>query len=155
MNCRDKLETYLRENAVPFQVQHHPVAYTSQEVASKEHISGKFVAKVVIVVADGRKVMLVLPATLRVDFAKTAAAVGAKELRLAREDEFSTSFPECEVGAMPPFGNLYGLPVFVDRSLSEDETIIFQAGTHVDTMSVKYADFARLAQPTLTDLSRH
>jgi len=154
MRCRERLETYLRDNQVPFQVQNHPIAFTAQQVAATEHIPGRLLAKVVMVSADGRLAMLVLPTPYQVDLAKAAASLGAKEARLAQETEFSAAFPDCEVGAMPPFGNLYGLPVYVDRSLAEDDTIVFRAGTHTDTMSLKYADFERLAQPTLADFAR-
>jgi Ala-tRNA(Pro) deacylase len=147
MQCKDRLEAYLRDNQVPFQVQHHPPAYTAQEVAASEHIPGKLLAKVVMVFADGQLAMLALPAPHRVDPARAAAALGAKEVRLAQEAEFAAAFPDCEVGAMPPFGNLYGVPVYVDEALAEDETIVFRAGTHTDTMSLRYADFARLVRP--------
>ena len=80
--------------------------------------------------------------------------LGAQDVRLAREDEFASSFPDCEVGAMPPFGNLYGVPVIVDRALAEDDTIVIQAGTHTDTLSLKYSDFARLVEPTLAEFAR-
>ena len=153
MQCKDRLEAYLRDNAVPFQVQHHPLAYTAQEVAASEHIPGKLMAKVVVAFIDGTMAMLALPAPHRVDAAKAAAALGAKEVRLAHEQEFAAAFPDCEVGAMPPFGNLYDLPVYVDKALAEDETIVFRAGTHTDTMSVKYADFERLAKPTVADFA--
>jgi len=152
MNSKDKLETYLRDNKIPYQVQHHPLAYTAQDVAASEHIPGKMLAKVVMVVADGKMVMLALPAPKRVDLAKVGATLGAKDVRLAGEEEFGVLFPDCEVGAMPPFGNLYGLPVCVDQALAEDEVIVFRAGTHTDTMSVKYADFERLVKPTVADL---
>src|SRR3990172_7193008 len=107
MNCKERLEAYLRENKVPFQVVHHPLAYTAQEVAAAEHVPGKMLAKVVMVFADGKLVMLALPAPYRVDLSKAAAALGAREARLAHEEEFAAAFPDCEVGAMPPFGNLY------------------------------------------------
>ena len=152
MNSKDKLETYLRDNKIPYQVQHHPLAYTAQDVAASEHIPGKMLAKVVMVVADGKMVMLALPAPKRVDLAKVGATLGAQDVRLAGEEEFGVLFPDCEVGAMPPFGNLYGLPVCVDQALAEDEVIVFRAGTHTDTMSVKYADFERLVKPTVADL---
>lgn len=153
MQCKERLEAYLRQNGVPFETQHHRVAYTAQHVADAEHAPGKLVAKVVMVLADDRLAMLALPAPYRVDFGKAAAALGAKGIRLAGESEFSRVFPDCEVGAMPPFGNLYGLPVYVDRTLAEDERIIFQSGTHTDTMSVKYGDFARLVEPIVADLT--
>jgi Ala-tRNA(Pro) deacylase len=155
MECREKLESYLRQNAVPFELRHHPRAYTAQEVSEREHVPGKLVAKVVIVIADGKKAMLVVPAPWRVDLAKAAAVLGAKEARLAHEDEFVAAFPDCEVGAMPPFGNLYHLSVHVDPSLAEDEWILFQAGTHIDSMRLKYADFARLVKPTVASFATH
>jgi len=151
MRCRERLEAFLRENRVPFQVQHHVQAFTAQEVAQREHVAGQLVAKVVIVIADGKKAMLVLPAPVRVDLGRAAQALGASTARLAREDEFASAFPDCEPGAMPPFGNLYDLPVWVERALSADETIYFPAGTHADSMSLKYADFERLVKPTIAD----
>lgn len=150
---KEKLEAYLREHKVAFEVQHHPVAYTAQAVAQSEHVPGKMVCKVVMAVADGKMVMLALPAPLRVDLAKTASALGAKEVRLAHEDEFAALFPDCEVGAMPPFGNLYNTPVYVDQALAEDERIVFQACTHTDTISMAYADYARLASPKVVDIA--
>ena len=155
MGCKEDLEAYLRENKVPFQVQHHAVAYTAQEVAAAEHVPGRMLAKVVVLLGDGKLSMFVLPAPARVDVEKAAAVLGAKEARLAHEDEFADRFPGCEVGAMPPFGNLYDIPLYVDKSLSEDETIVFEAGTHTDTMSMKYADFERLAKPTVAEFVRH
>ena len=112
-------------------------------------------AKVVMLSADGRLCMFVLPAPAKVDLEKAAGVVSAKEARLAHEDEFADRFPGCEVGAMPPFGNLYDVPLYVDKSLAQDETIVFEAGTHTDTMSMKYADFERLAKPTVAEFARH
>ena len=155
MNCKDRLEAYLRENKVPFQVVHHPLAYTAQEIAASEHVPGKMLAKVVMVFADGKMAMLALPAPYRVDLAKAGSVLAAKQVRLAHEEEFAAAFPDCEVGAMPPFGNLYDLPVWVDKSLAEDETIVFQAGTHTDTISMKYADYQRLVKPKAADFAHH
>lgn len=152
MAVKEDLETYLKAQGVDFEEQRHRVAYTAQEVAASEHISGKFVAKVVMVIADGETVMAVLPASFRLDLEAAAAAMGAKEARLAREMEFAAAFPGCEVGAMPPFGNLFGIPVLVDTSLAEDDRIIFQAGTHTDTMSLRYSDFERLVRPKLAGI---
>ena len=149
MECRDRLEGYLRENGVPFEVQHHPRAITAQEVAATEHVPGKMLAKVVVVMVDGRMVMLSLPAPYQVDLEKVGKVLGAEEARLAEEEEFEGAFPDCEVGAMPPFGNLYGMPVYVEEALAEDETIFFRAGTHTDTMSVRYTDFEQLVEPTI------
>jgi Ala-tRNA(Pro) deacylase len=154
MGCKEDLEAYLLENKVPFQLQHHAVAYTAQEVAAAEHIPGHMLAKVVMVLGDDKLAMFVLPASARVDLEKVAAILGVKEARLAHEEEFADHFPGCEVGAMPPFGNLYDLPVYVDKSLAEDETIVFEAGTHTDTMSMKYADYQRLAEPNAGEFAR-
>ena len=152
MKCRERLEAFLQENSVPYQIQHHPLAYTAQRVADSEHLPGKLLGKVVLVVADGKLAMLVVPAPARVDWLKVAEAVGTDEVRLAHESEFAKAFPDCEVGAMPPFGNIYGLPVFVDEEIASLETAHFQAGTHVETISLRYADFARLVGPKVVSL---
>jgi Ala-tRNA(Pro) deacylase len=153
MSCKDKLEAFLREHSVPFEVHHHPPAYTAQRVAQAEHVSGRMVVKVVMAFADGKMVMLALPAHRNANLAKAAEVAGAKEVRLAHEDEFAAAFPDCDVGAMPPFGNLYEIPVYVDSELAEDETIIFNAGTHEDTIHMKFEDFRQLVEPTMADLS--
>lgn len=155
MKCKDMLEEHLRKNKVAFQVQHHPLAYTAQEIAASEHVPGKMLAKVVMVRADDDIVMLALPASYRVDLEKAGQVLGAKETRIAKEREFASSFPDCEVGAMPPFGNLYDVPVYVDKTLAEDETIVIQAGTHTDTISLRYKDFERLAKPAVADFVHH
>lgn len=123
--CKQRLEKYFRENKVAFQSMTHPAAYTAQEVAAAQHVPGKQVAKVVMVKAGKQLMMAVLPAPYRVDLKKLASALGAKSARLAREEEFEGIFPDCEVGAMPPFGNLYQLLVYVDASLTEDVEIVF------------------------------
>jgi Ala-tRNA(Pro) deacylase len=155
MTCKERLEAYLRENGVPYQNQHHARAITAQEVAAAEHVPGKMFAKTVMVLPDDEvnMVMLVLPAPYHVNPLKASAAVGVSEVHLADEERFADAFPDCEVGAMPPFGNLYDVPVYVDRALVEDETIVFRSGTHTDTMSVSYADFEKLVRPTVADIS--
>jgi len=150
---RSRVEEYLRHNKVPFQIHHHPVAYTAQQVAHTEHIPGRLVVKVVIVFADDRLAVLALPAPLHVDLNKAASALEAGKVRLATEDEFSNKFPDCEIGAVPPFGNLYDLPVYVDTALAENEIIHFQAATHADTISIAYADFAHLVTPQVVDIA--
>jgi Ala-tRNA(Pro) deacylase len=152
VDCKDRLEAYLREKQVPFEIRHHPRAITAQEVAASEHVPGKMLAKTVMVLADGRMVMLALPAPYQVDMDKAGKALGV-EVRLAHEEEFENTFSDCEVGAMPPFGNLYEVPVYVEAALAEDETIVFRAGTHTDTMSVSYADFERLVEPTIAEFA--
>ncbi len=153
MQCQEQLEQYLRDHQVAYQIQHHPQAYTAQSIAECEHISGKRVVKSVIVLADNTPMLLALPATYRVDLDKARACLGARDARLAHEEEFRNSFPGCEVGAMPPFGNLYHLPVCVEQSLTSQETIVFPCGTHTETMSLKYTDFERLVQPTVAEFA--
>jgi Ala-tRNA(Pro) deacylase len=153
MECRDRLENYLRENRVPFEEQRHPRAVSAQEVAASEHLPGRMLAKTVMVLADGEMLMLTLPAPYQVDLEKAAAALGVDEARLAEEEEFADTFLDCEVGAMPPFGNLYGVPVYVEKTLAEDETIVFRSGTHTETMSVSYSDFERLVEPTVAQFA--
>ncbi len=149
MQCKERLEAYLRDNGVGFQMQHHPQAFTAQEVAASEHISGYRLAKVVMVLAGSDLVMTVLPAPARVDLDELGSVVGKGELRLAEEDEFAPRFPDCEAGAMPPFGNLYDVPVYVDDSLADQDSIFFEAGTHTDTMSMRFEDFKNLVQPQI------
>ena len=153
MDCRERVEQYLRENGVAFEVMAHKVAYTMPEVAAALHVSGREVAKVVMVNADGDTVMLVIPSPSRLDFAKVRAVLGARRVSLAKEAKFEGLFPDCATGAMPPFGNLYGVPVYVDEALSAEANIVFRVGTHEHTMKVAYADFARLVEPSVGDLA--
>jgi len=153
MKCRERMEQYLRENGVGFEVMVHSQAFTMQEVAAALHVPGNQVAKVVIVCADDEKAMLVLPAPYRLNIEKARALLGVKKARLAKEDEFADLFPDCATGAMPPFGNLYDVPVYVDQALAEESDIVFRIGTHRESMKVAYADFARLVQPTVGDFA--
>jgi Ala-tRNA(Pro) deacylase len=153
MRCQEQLEQYLREQHIPYQIQHHPLAFTAQKIAEGEHISGYKVAKSVVVFADTTMVLLVIPATFRVDLQKIQACLGARQVRLAREDEFQATFPGCDVGAIPPFGHLYGLPVYVEQSLTKQESIVFPIGTHTETMSIKYANFEHLIHPTVLEFA--
>ncbi len=147
------LKQYLDTEAVPYEVLTHAPAYTAQEVAAAQHVAGRELAKVVIARADGAFVMAVLPAPRRLDLQKLGAALGARDVRLATEPEFAALFPQCDPGAMPPFGNLYGLPVVVDASLAADETVVFQAGTHTETVRMRYDDFVSLVRPRVRDLT--
>jgi Ala-tRNA(Pro) deacylase len=155
MNCKERLEGYLRDNQVSFETEHHPAAFTAQEVAASDHVPGKMLVKVVMVLADDELVMLAVPAPYQVNLDRVGEVLGATEVRLAEEEEFADAFPDCEVGAMPPFGNLYDVPVYADEALAEDETIVFQAGTHTATMRLKYADFERLVEPTTAGFAYH
>jgi Ala-tRNA(Pro) deacylase len=151
-----KLKEYLEKNQVRYEVGYHERVYTSQEIAAAMHVPGRELAKVVMVKADGKMVMLVLPASCQVETKKLKKALQkCKKLRIAKEREFEELFPDCEVGAMPPFGNLYHLEVWVDQVLTEDEFIFFRAGSHVETLKVKYNDYARLVNPRVGDFSVH
>jgi len=154
MKCRERLEQYLRENGVGFEVKTHNQVFTMQEVAAALHVPGRQVAKTVLVQADGKMAMLVLPAPYRLDFARARKMLDAKEVGLATEDQFAGLFPDCATGAMPPFGNLYNVPVYVDKNLAEEATMVFRIGTHRETMKLAYADFARLARPTVGEFAR-
>lgn len=151
MDCKLHLKTYLTENGIGYHEMTHDQAFTAQEVAAALHVHGKSLAKVVMVKANDWLVMLVLPATQQIDFTRLKRALDTDEVRLAREDEFEHLFPDCDTGAMPPFGNLYGVPVCVDGSLTRLPEIVFQAGTHQETMQVTYKDFARLVKPIVAE----
>ncbi len=150
-----KLREFLEANKVPYSVHSHPEAYTAQEIAALQHVKGRTLAKVVMVKAGADFLMLVLPADHRVDFAKLRAALGLKEARLAQETEFRDLFPGCEVGAMPPFGTLYGFPVYVDRALEKDAEIVFNGGTHTLTVKMAFRDFVALVKPVMAEFSVH
>ena len=148
-----RLKDYLDKEKIPYQHDVHRTAYTAQEVASEEHISGKLVAKTVIIKVDDQFAMAVLPATEHVDLFALKVALGAREVRLATEFEFTGLFPDCDVGAMPPFGNLYGLKTYVADALAEDDTIAFNAGTHTELIRMPYGDFARLVNPMVLEFA--
>lgn len=154
--CVNRLKQYLTDQHVYFEVQEHRQVYTIQEVAAALHEKGEHVAKVFIASVDGQPVMLVLPAPAQVDLDKVRALLKAKDARRAREFEFAQLFGDCDVGSMPPFGNLYRVPVYLDRSLVEEPYIVFQAGTHHTTMKIAMSDYQQLVKPVIGDLSlRH
>ncbi|HHT9127019.1 MAG TPA: aminoacyl-tRNA deacylase [Candidatus Brocadiia bacterium] len=155
MTILRKLREYLDEKKVRYEVSSHREAYTAQEIAAALHVPGQKLAKVVMVKAGERFVMVVLPATWKIDMQKMKKIVGAADTRIATEDEFKDLFPGCDVGAMPPFGNLYNLDVYVDKSLTEDREIVFNAGTHVDTVNMNYQDFAALVKPIVAEFGKH
>jgi Ala-tRNA(Pro) deacylase len=131
----------------------HSQAYTAQEIAASAHISGKELAKTVIVNLDGEPAMAVLPASKQLDLALLKEACGADQVELADEAQFKNLFPDCEIGAMPPFGNLYGIPVYVAQKLTHDDEIAFNAGTHSELIRMSYKDYERLVQPTVVRVS--
>ena len=150
-----KLKEYLDKSEAPYKVSTHQEVYTAQEVAATLHVPGKDIVKVVIVKAEGKFIMAVLPADHKVNVDKLRTVLRDPEARLATEGEFKGLFPDCDVGAMPPFGNLYDVGVYVDKSLAEDEEIVFQAGSHVETVKMKYRDFDRLVGPEVIDFGKH
>lgn len=155
MGCKEDLEKYLKDNKVKFEEIVHPEVYTAQEIAAAEHVPGGELAKVVMVKAGDEMAMLVLSASHRVDFPKAKTLLGKKDVKLASENEFQDLFPECEVGAMPPFGAMFDVPVYVDSGLSQAEEIVFQAGTHVHTLKMKYGDYEKLAKPKVGEFAVH
>jgi len=143
------VKEFLKANGVSHIVIPHPLAFTATSVAGAAHIPGKEMAKTVVVNLDGRPALAVLPADRKVDLERLRRATGATTIELTNEREFTTDFPGCEVGAMPPFGNLYGLEVFVDPHLAADPEIAFNAGTHTELIRMSYKDFERLVKPKL------
>jgi len=147
-----KLKALLDEAKVPYEIYNHALAYTAQEIAARQHVSGNELAKVVMIEADEHLVMGVVRGNDKINLHAVEDSLNVRHARLASEDEFISRFPECEIGAMPPFGNLFGLKVYVDPALAKDEFIYFNAGNHVQTVRLKYQDFARLAQPIVVRL---
>jgi Ala-tRNA(Pro) deacylase len=148
-----KLRAFLDSNHVNYQLISHPTAYTAQGTAATSHVGGDELAKAVIIKLDDAFAMAVLPASRRIDLTTLQTATGANSIRLASELEFKDLFPDCEVGAMPPFGNLYGMRVFVEEGLAGNAEIAFNAGSHTELMRLAYSDFDRLAKPTVLKFS--
>lgn len=148
-----KLKDFLDKSRIKYVTIKHSEAYTAQEIAASADIPGKELAKTVMVKLDGKMAMTVLPASYRVHFDMLKTATGAKEIELATEKEFKDLFPECDVGAMPPFGNLYDMDVFVAETLTEDEDIAFNAGSHTELIRLAYKDFERLVEPKVVKFS--
>jgi len=148
-----KLREFLDAHGVKYVTIRHSVAYTAQEVAASAHIRGKEMAKTVVVKLDGQLALAVVPAAQKVDVRRLKEATGAKKAEIAAEEDFRSTFPECDLGAMPPFGNLYGLTVYVDPQLAEDEEIAFNACSHTELMRLPYKDFQKLVQPKVVPLT--
>ncbi len=142
-----KLKSFLDELGIKYVSIKHSRAYTALEVAASAHVSGREMAKTVMIEVDGKMAMAVLPAMYRVDLDHLAEAIGAREVRIADEEDFRALFPQCELGSMPPFGNLYGMDVFMDASLAETEEIVFNAGSHTELIRMSFPDFKRLVEP--------
>lgn len=148
MTMSARLKALLDEQQIRYTLMTHSQAYTAQAAAATLHVPGKELAKTVVVRAGEETLLAVLPASHHVSLKKLSAVVG-KSARLATEKEFGDLFPDCELGAMSPFGQLYNLPVYVDTVLTGDEEVVFNAGTHRDAIRMRYEDFARLAKPTV------
>ena len=150
-----KLKEFLDKHEVPYVTITHSQAFTAQKVAASAHIPGKNMVKTVMVVINGMMAMAVLPASYHVDFNMLKEITGEGNVRLASETEFKDMFPDCEVGAMPPFGNLYNIDVFVAKVLTEDEVIAFNAGTHTEIIQMTYRDFEKLVHPKILKFAVH
>lgn len=147
MAISERLKQFLDASKVKYTATKHPVVYTAQEIAAAQHIPGRQLAKSVLVKTDRGVALVVLPAIHLIDLKKLKAGLGAKTVSIAKEADIKQHFPDVEVGAMSPFGNLYQVPIVVDRVLGESEEIAFNAGSHTDTVTMRYRDFATLAKP--------
>jgi Ala-tRNA(Pro) deacylase len=145
----EKLKQFLDDNKIKYVVIRHSLAYTAQQIAASAHIPGKDLAKTVMIKADGRMAMVVLPASVKVDLDHVKTAIHANSVSVASERDFKDAFPGCELGAMPPFGNLYGMDVFVHELLAKDTEIAFNAGSHTELIRMAYDDYQRLVSPKM------
>ena len=142
-----RLHHFLDERHAPYATLTHHRTVTAHDTATATHVGEQLFAKTVMLKIDGDMAMMVMPAAYRIDLTRLSRALGGSEVEIAQESEFKSAFPDCELGAMPPFGNLYGMPVYVDARLSGHPEIVFNAGTHTDAVRMPYAEFERLAEP--------
>jgi Ala-tRNA(Pro) deacylase len=154
MAIPESIRRFVEARGIEFTPLHHRVAYTAQEEAAATHVPGKEWAKTIVCIADGRPVLAMVTANDHLDLEALRTASGARSLRLAPETEFSAFYPECETGAMAPFGPLYGQPVFVDEALTQDREITFHAGTHADAIRMRFEDFLGLVHPVRCCIGR-
>ena len=152
MAIPSRITDFLKQNSVSYEVMRHAAAFTAQELAAAEHVKGRNHAKVVVVENDQGRLLAVLPADHRVNLDRLAKATG-RPCALVEESEFNRLFPDCELGTMPPLGTLYNLPTWVDRTLTADDYIVFEAGTHTDAIKIRYEDFERVARPKVGDFA--
>jgi Ala-tRNA(Pro) deacylase len=148
-----KLKEFLDQEEIKYVIVMHSTAYTAQEVAASAHITGKELAKTVIVELDGQMAMAVLPANRKIVLQDLREVTGSDQVKFVSEDQFREKFPECETGAMPPFGNLYGMEVFLAESLTENDEIAFNAGSHTEVIRMKFHDFERLVHPKVVSFT--
>ena len=147
MAIPQRIRDYLDSQNVPYETLHHSQAFTAQEVAHSLHVSGKKCVKAVVAEGDNKTVIVVMPASHRLNLQELKAALKVNQLEMLVESELVGLFPDCDLGAVPPFGNLYGIDVWVDRAVASTEKILFCAGTHEDCIRMRYSDFAKLARP--------
>jgi|SRR5919108_3488790 Ala-tRNA(Pro) deacylase len=152
MEIPKRLIDRLNENKVHYETLHHPEAVTAQRIAQAEHVKGRHHAKVVIVKSGDQHIMMVVPADHQIDLEKAEKTTGTA-VSLGKEEEFKSLFPDCAIGAMPPFGNLYDLPTYVDKDLAQQDYIVFEAGTHTDAIKMSYRDFEKIVKPKVADLA--
>jgi len=155
MAISSKLKKYLDLNKVKYKTLKHKLAYTAQEIAAAQDVPGKQVIKSVLVKADDKYILAILPAIHLIDTKKLSKILKCKKLKIATEKEIEKIIPDYKPGAMPPFGSLFGLETCVDKILKEDVEIVFNGGTHTDTVKMKYADFEKLAKPKVADFGKH
>jgi len=148
-----KLKEFLDQQQVKYVSIIHSPAYTAQEIAASAHIRGRDMAKTVILMVDGEMVMAVLPANRKIVLSEFREALDAAQVTFASEEQFKGRFPDCEIGAMPPFGNLYGMKVYVAPSLAQEPEIAFNAGTHTEVIRLAYRDFERLVKPRVLNFT--
>jgi Ala-tRNA(Pro) deacylase len=152
MGIPKRLIDCLNQNKVQYEILHHPEAVTAQRIAQAEHIKGRHHAKVVMIKSGGQHLMMVLPADHQIDLEKVEKGI-SKAVSLDKEAEFKALFADCAIGAMPPFGNLYDLPTYVDKNLAEQDYIVFEAGTHTDAIKMSYRDYDKIVKPKVGDLA--
>lgn len=150
-----RVKEFLDKSAVHYETSEHPPAFTAQQMAAVEHEPGKYVAKPVVIKADGKYIMCVLAACYKIDLGALKKHLGAKSVDLADEKEIGSIFEDCELGAEPPFGNLYDLPVVMDKALEKDDHITFQAGTHDKAIRMSMEDYRKLVKPKVLEFSYH
>jgi Ala-tRNA(Pro) deacylase len=150
-----RITEYLDQRKVNYQISTHRPSFTSQKMAAEEHISGMNVAKPVIIQADGKYYMCVLPACCKVDLDSLRSQLGAGDIELANEEDMAGLFPDCELGAEPPVGTMFGLTTLMDKSLMEDEYIVFQAGKHDQAIKLNLRDYEELVHPRVLTFSYH
>lgn len=152
MKIPKQLIDCLNENKIHYEILHHPEAVTAQRIAQAEHVKGRYHAKVVMIKSGEQHLMMVLPADHQIDLEKVEKAIG-KRASLDKEREFKSLFPDCAIGAMPPFGNLYDLQTYVDRSLAQEDYIVFEAGTHTEAIKLNYRDYEKIVKPRVEDFA--